>query len=329
MGSTNNQIRNAQIVALTICVVVSAILFAPSQSFARDDTFNRNAVDTAQMDEPDSIPDRQVFDGYESIKDSMPSPERMPETNSVSKSYQATLEARLSDMEKQIRDLTGKLEELSFENTTLKNKLEKSQSDFELRLNELQNNRTAPTPLASPAAASETQASTLSSEDTKDIKTEEPVATADPNQKLGTLTKAPNGAAIAPDKKADAAAQYEAAYAALKAGNAADAQTKFNSFMKDFPNHPLRSNAIYWLGETYYAQSNYAQSTRIFAESYKKFPKGPKAADSLLKMGMSLAQNNKTKEACVTFKQLKKEFNVGQTALLRRADAEMAKLSCS
>ena len=165
-----------------------------------------------------------------------------------------------------------------------------------------------------------------------DVKNEttpsEPTAVATPEQKLGTLTKAPNGATIPTDKKTDAAALYEEAYTSLKAGNAADAQTKFNDFIKQFPNHPLRSNAIYWLGETYYAEGNFAQSTRIFAESYKKFPKGPKAADSLLKMGMSLGQNNKTKEACVTFKQLKKEFTVGQAALLRRADAEMAKLSC-
>lgn len=332
MGSTINKIRNAQIVALTICVIVSATYLITTPALARDNTFNRNANDMAQLDDPETIPDRQVFDGYEAIKDSMPTSANV-ETNSVSRSYQATLEARLSDMEKQIRDLTGKLEEISFENTNLKNKLEKSQTDFEMRLNELQNKQSAPQ-AAEPVTGTtpSTPTNTLSADDVSDVKNEttpsEPTAVATPEQKLGTLTKAPNGATIPTDKKTDAAALYEEAYTSLKAGNAADAQTKFNDFIKQFPNHPLRSNAIYWLGETYYAEGNFAQSTRIFAESYKKFPKGPKAADSLLKMGMSLGQNNKTKEACVTFKQLKKEFTVGQAALLRRADAEMAKLSC-
>jgi tol-pal system protein YbgF len=337
MGSIVVKIRNAQIVNLTICVLVSGLLLSSNPSLARDDTFNRNANADSVIENSD----RQVFDGYDGARDE-PSPSRsIDAAPSLSPSYQANLEQRLSDMERQLRDLTGKLETVTFENTQLKTNLEKAQADFDMRLNEVKERVNTSPSTESSAVTPSSSESTLTPEDTNDVKLDSSqdsgensktdVAPADSptQQNLGTLTKAPNGAAIAPDKQADAASLYEDAYAALKASNHTDAQIKFQNFIKQNPTHPLRANAVYWLGETYYAQNNFAQATRVFAESYKKFPKGPKAADSLLKMGMSLGQNGKTKEACVTFKQLKKEFNVGQTALLRRADAEIAKLSCS
>jgi tol-pal system protein YbgF len=330
-------IRNAQIVILTVCVVVFGSLIVTSTASAQSaDTFNRNADSDSIIDDSVSNPDRQVFDGYDAPKKKIVSEDATSSSPaSMSPSYQSLLEQRISNMERQIRELTGKIEQLSFENSQLKTNLEKSQTDIDARLNEIKG---APKPAVADTVTptvdtsattptSDTDSSTLSPDDTKDL---DGAASADSptQQKLGTITKAPNGTPITPDKSQDAASMYEEAYADLKAGNAASAQGKFESFLKKFPEHPLRANAVYWMGETFYAQAKYDQATRVFAESYKKYPKGPKAADSLLKMGMSLGQNGKTKEACVTFKQLKKEYAVGQTAILRRADAEMAKLAC-
>ena len=340
MGSNNMWIRNAQIVTLTVCVVVfgSMILTTSNASAQSDDTFNRNA-DKTISDEPTDIPERKVFDGYDGSPKKKIVSETITTSSSMSPSYQSVLEQRISDLEKQVRDLTGKVEQLSFDNSQLKTNVEKSQTDIDMRLNEMKSNATAPKPTDATTMSPTSDAtsintttttsttSTLSADDTKDVDAVAPSNS--PTQKnLGTLTESPNGASIAPDKTSDAASLYEDAYADLKAGNAVSAQTKFDSFLKKFPDHPLRANAVYWMGETFYAQAKYDQATRVFAESYKKYPKGPKAADSLLKMGMSLGQNGKTKEACVTFKQLKKEYAVGQTAILRRADAEMAKISC-
>ncbi len=350
MGSNVMWIRNAQIVILTVCVVVFGSMIMTSHAHAQSsDTFNRNAdaIDSSDLnDDPSTIPDRKVFDGYESPKKkSSIEAESVSSGSNLSPSYQSLLEQRLSDMERQMRELTGKVEQLSFENAQLKKNFEASQSDLDVRFNELKTSaaakpiETISSSITTPATSDATSGSSLSSggnlspDDTKDIKDAKdldgPAPADSPTQQpLGTLTKSPNGAAITPDKTQDAAGLYEEAYADLKAGNAVSAQGKFESFLKKFPDHPLRSNAVYWMGETFYAQGKYAESTRVFAESYKKYPKGPKAADSLLKMGMSLGQNGKTKEACVTFKQLKKEYAVGQTAIIRRADAEMVKISC-
>lgn len=341
MGSNNSLwIRNAQIVKATICVVISGIALLSSTTAS------------VMAASPDAPLEKQVFDGYDSGKKQLNQSDLAPTsstTGSVSPSYQATLEKRLSDLEQQNRELTGKVEQLSFENESLKKNFEKAQADFDLRLNQIKSAaptapaQTTTAPASGTSTTDQTTAGTLSPEDKKDAPadattntpssptggtTDIAPANSPTQQNLGTITQSPNGASISPDKNKDAASAYETAYADLKAGKPADAQSKFEQFLKQYPEHPLRANAIYWLGETYYAQANYIQSTKVFAESYKKYPKGPKAADSLLKMGLSLEQINKNKEACVTFKQLKKEFSVGQAALIHRADAEMAKISC-
>ena len=76
------------------------------------------------------------------------------------------------------------------------------------------------------------------------------------------------------------------------------------TFIKNHPDNSLTSNAHYWLGETYYVRGKYGDAAAAFAEGYQKFPKSSKAADNLLKLGMSLGQLNQKKEACLSFAEL-------------------------
>ena len=55
-------------------------------------------------------------------------------SGSGSSDYQANVEVRLSDLERQIRELTGKVEQQSFENTQLKQRLDKALADIDMRL---------------------------------------------------------------------------------------------------------------------------------------------------------------------------------------------------
>lgn len=264
-------------------------------------------------------------------------------------SYQSTLEVRLSDLEKQLRDLTGKIEQQGFEIQQLRERVERAQADTDLRLGDLEkrsgiqgvapaagSGMTAPldTTLSGSLAPDETTLPPVMSQPTSTTGLargmNDPAPADSPTQgQLGVLREAPGGATIPPDRATDPAALYENAFSQLKGGNVAVAQRDFDGFLKSFPGHPLAANATYWLGETYYAQSKFDQASRIFAESYKKYPKGPKAADSLLKLGMSLGGTGKTKEACLSLKQLKKEFSSTPGTAVRRADQEISRLGCA
>lgn len=347
--------------ALAACALfASTAMVAPSIVYAQDDAATRLSRMEAQMD----TLSRAVFKG-DVPASAMPTP-----LTATSSDYQASVEARLSDLEKQNRELTGKVEQLTFDNSQLKTRLDKALTDIELRLqgqsqgqaagNQMPSddiNTPTPTNLANTDDMSSIeppkQSGTLSTHDmggpvlsaptplvnnteakpivkngALDINAPAP-ADSPTIQNLGTMNAAPGGAIIPSEISKDATAQYESAFAQLKSGNYAPARVGFETFLKENATHPLAANATYWLGESYYGQGEFEKAARVFAESYKKYPKGPKVADSLLKMGMALGAGGKKKEACVTLQQLKKEFPSGQGVTLRRAEQEISKLACN
>lgn len=305
--------------ALAACLLLTSVAL-PSHLVMADDTSSR----LRQLEGSVDTLNRAVFKG-----------EKPPVnlTPSVSADYQSSVETRLSDLETQLRELTGKVEQQEFENTQMKTKLDKALADLELRFQDMGG-------VNAPARQSGTLApNDMGGTISNDIPPSTPPLMTNPNdpapqaspsvQPFGSMTTTPDGTSIQPKAGDDPAGQYEMAFSLLKGGNFESAKNGFETFIETYPKHPLISNATYWLGESFYANGEYDKATRIFAESYKKYPKGPKVADSLLKMGMSLGASGKKKEACVALKQLKKEFPSGDTVTLRRADQEISRLGCS
>ena len=122
---------------------------------------------------------------------------------------------------------------------------------------------------------------------------------------------------------------YQRAYNLLAKGEYAAAETAFKSFVKKFPENNLSSNAYYWLGETFYVRQNYQLAAYNFANGYKNFPKGAKAADQLLKLGISLHALKKNSEACATFSKLSQEFSKLPQRIEKRAQTYSKKLECA
>ncbi len=279
-------------------------------------------------------------------------------------SYQANLEIRLNALESQLRDMTGKVEQQDFAIQQMRDQLTKTLTDIDLRMGDLENKQGAGNAAGMPAQAVPPQANGVFNTTDSAASAMEPASAAaqeppmpeavpggmpralstptainpagDTNspapsnsptqQNLGVV---PETAVQAPAATGNAADDYEAAFSQLKSGNYSMAQAGFDRFIAAHPNHQLMPNAIYWRAETFYAQKQYDQSARAFAESFQKYPKGPKAADSLLKLGLSLGETGKTQDACVTLKQVKKQFPTGEGAMLRRTDQEIKRLGCA
>lgn len=130
------------------------------------------------------------------------------------------------------------------------------------------------------------------------------------------------------EKKEAAQSAYDNAYNIMKKGDYKKAEEAFTLFMKDYPKSNLVGNANYWLGETYYARGLYEQAVGIFADGFTKYKKNSKAADNLLKLGLTMNKLNKKTEACTAFKSLASEFPKADKKLKDRATAEAKKLSC-
>ena len=125
-----------------------------------------------------------------------------------------------------------------------------------------------------------------------------------------------------------ASEQYNAAFGLLRKADYEGAEDALRSFIRRHPNDPLAGNAQYWLGESYYARGKYTEAAAAFADGYKRYPKGPKAPDELLKLGMSLDHANQKHNACIALTQLDHDFPHPGNAVKDRAAQEKKKLGC-
>jgi tol-pal system protein YbgF len=234
----------------------------------------------------------------------------------IPSSLAADFEIRLSRLEGELQTLTGKYEETVFGISQARERLDKLSSDLEYRLSELESKLSAaPAPAESQSAPpakgrNETAAATPP---------KAPPAQA-AQQQATAAAKLPTGSAQE---------QYDYAFGLLRAADYANAEVALGTFIKSHPDNSLTSNAHYWLGETYYVRGKYGDAAAAFAEGYQKFPKSSKAADNLLKLGMSLGQLNQKKEACLSFAELGNKFPDASAAIKRRADQERGRLNCS
>lgn len=247
------------------------------------------------------------------------------DVSSLSPAERAGFEVRLQQLEVEVQGLRGTLEEQSHAIGQLQDKLETSLNDIEMRLGNVRpsvgtSSSSGQYYNATPVTKQEAQPSQDDA-----FKWSSNASSSSTSQTLGTTTSS-----SAPPTTSDAASTaYEHAFALLKSSKYEAAGRDFESFLSMYPDHELSGNAKYWLGETYYVRGNYEKAARVFAEGYQKYPKGTKAADNLLKLGMSLAALGNTKDACVALGQLKKDFPSGSGPVLRRADQEMTRLNCA
>jgi tol-pal system protein YbgF len=229
----------------------------------------------------------------------------------------ADLDVQISQLQDQIRTLTGQLETQENEIAQLKASDERVQADMQQRLSDLENGaKPAGTAGALPPPA---QAQSTAPATGAPIPLTGPTALAPQSETLGTLGGSGSGS---PEK------DYETAYNLLGSNDYAGAQAGFQAFLQHYPKHPLAANAQYWLGETYYARNQFPQAASTFAESYKLYPNGAKAPDSLLKLGMALGQQGQVQQACLSFAELAKQFPAASPKIKAMLAQERARYKC-
>lgn len=81
-------------------------------------------------------------------------------------------------------------------------------------------------------------------------------------------------------------AEYDAAMALLKAGEAVGAELAFGAFAQHHPRHAYADNALYWKGEAAYDQKHYSDALAAFTQVVERYGGGNKAPDALLKIGL-------------------------------------------
>ncbi len=131
-------------------------------------------------------------------------------------------------------------------------------------------------------------------------------------------------ASLQPETPDDLFLRSEKALLQLQYG---DAETGFKEFISKYPGHNLAGSAEFKLGETYFAQQNYTDAAQAYLTSYKQYPKGRRAPDSLLKLGLSLSRMGQKDQACTTIGSVDAEFP-NAVEVKKRAQAEFKRAGC-
>lgn len=241
----------------------------------------------------------------------------------------ASIEVRLSQLESQQRSLLGQVERMNHDVQQMKTRLDRALADNDQRFQQLERGGAAGAATGRSSAGTSTgmvATGDLYAEDvTKQVTQTGTRSSGNAGERnLGTISTGTGG-----NRASDPAnILYDNAFSDIREAKYEAAEDKFKRFMAMYPSHTLAANAQYWLAETYYVRGNYAQAARMFAQGYQDYPKGSKAPDSLLKLGLSLAQLNKKEDACLSLAQLKKEYPGDQSPVIRRADQEIKRLGC-
>ncbi len=250
----------------------------------------------------------------------------------------ARLEVRLSALEGDLRATTGQIEELNHLVRQLNQRLDTVFKDLEFRLGRVEQqadlglgpdskplDSSDPTqrvaaPTGGAAAGGARQAA--KDEAARTALVVPPVA----------LRGAPTGALSGPGgtlPKGTPEEQYAYAFGLLRMASYSEAEVALKQFMEQHPDSQLADNARYWLGETYYVRGDYVQAAETFLDAYQQGKQGPKAADALLKLAMSLGRLDKKDEACTTLRELGRAVPDAPLRVKKKSADERKRIGCN
>lgn len=214
----------------------------------------------------------------------------------------AWLSLRLSDIEEQLRAVTGQVEQIQYQQNQLETRFNNFVDDINFQLQELRG--------GGPGSAGGSQTGTGMPDGD------------------GVLGQIPAGKTPVDGQGGDPQNEYSQAYNLLLQGDYDGAENMFRDFLALYSEHELAGNAHYWLGEVYYVQGSYKQAADAFLTGYQNYGGSVKAPDSLLKLGMSLAALGQSSAACVTFREIGLKFPDAPPRVTQRAELEISRGGC-
>ncbi|MCK9608721.1 MAG: tol-pal system protein YbgF [Methylomonas sp.] len=194
---------------------------------------------------------------------------------------------RLEQLQLEVQQLRGMVEEQSQTIADLERKQSNMYSDLDDRI-QLLSSPVQPA-AAQPAAEGAAQAATpASAATTPEQSAAASVATAAPTPTAPAPVveaTAAEPSPVAATAKASEKERYQEAYETLRNGHNARAIQMFEALQTDYPAGEFSDNSQYWLGEAYKINREYDKARAAFNKVVNQYPNSSKVPDALLKLG--------------------------------------------
>jgi tol-pal system protein YbgF len=207
---------------------------------------------------------------------------------------------RVEQLQAEVQQLRGIVEEQAFTITELKKRQNTIYDDLDQRMQSLETSGSAVTversEPAPPAQGTQPPAASVTPPAAVPVIPVQPAVAAQATAKPAVSATEAAPAASAAVSGKSRKERYQEAYDTLKDGHYSQAITALNAFLKDYPAGEYSDNAQYWLGEAYKVNQEVSLAREAFSNVVSNYPASPKVSDALLKLGyIEFEQNNKAK----------------------------------
>lgn len=247
-----------------------------------------------------------------------------PSTNSMFE-----VMGRLEQLQAEVQQLTGKVEEQANTISELKKQQGKRYDDVDERLQSLETkvdsaSQPAPETLPAPEAASgTTDAAPVAAPVVETPASSEPAPAAEP----APAEKPPAPKVEEPQASNAEKQEYYQSYNELRNGHTAESITAFKAYLNKYPTGGYASNAQYWLGEAHRVNQDDASAQTAFNAVIEKYPTSAKVPDALLKLGYIEIDKNNTAQAKAYLTRVTTDFP--NTAAARLATKKLLLLNAT
>jgi tol-pal system protein YbgF len=245
--------------------------------------------------------------------------------------------AKISELEKQIQEMTSRFEENNYKIQQLSDRLNKVSNDSQFRFQQLESNRAISEKVSAPKEVVLEKTQVVKKNETNILNSEEVNKEEEnviqeksvdlENIKLKEKEKV-NKPKTKVLPKVSIAEQYKYATNIMKSGDFEKAEIAFKEFVDTHSKHELAGSAQFWYGETFYIRQLYEDAAAAFLEGYTKYPNSPKAPENLLKLGVTLAELGEIEQGCKMIINLKKAYPKTDAAILQKSSYEKKRFNC-
>ncbi|MFS8044458.1 tol-pal system protein YbgF [Rhizobium sp. BR 314] len=279
----------------------------------------------------------------------------------VVKVQSSDAEVRLQRLEDQLRQLNGRVEEMSYQLLQMQEQIRKTQEDNEFRFQQLEKRGGAPAsggtmkkseadvPAQSSGGQQDDIASVIGDSQNAGAAPQRGSSSGKPPSQLGSIqfdqsgsevgsssTGTNNGSGAPPSSGSGAQTaslgnendQYKAAYGHVLSGDYSVAEREFRQYIDSYPSSSRSADANFWLGEALYSQGKYNDAAKTFLNAHQKYSTSEKAPEMLLKLGMSLAALDNKDTACATLREVGKRYPKASKAVTSKVASEQKRLAC-
>jgi tol-pal system protein YbgF len=107
-----------------------------------------------------------------------------------------------------------------------------------------------------------------------------------------------------------------------------NAEKGFAGFLEKNPKNKMASDAIYYLGESFYQRGRHPEAAKQYLKISTQYANSPRAPEALLRLGQSLNALGAKEQACATYGEIARKYPNAPTTVKTGAEREAKRAKC-